>query len=127
VNNLYVESFLPEGLLSQFDIVSIEELGQVKYKRVNFYIYLDEKNILPDGYDSSEYESKGFFKAKYIQDFPIRGKAVYLVIRRRRWRHKLESNIEISTDCSFITEGSKLTRELSDFLKGTGRDERRYD
>lgn len=126
MNNLYVESFLPEGLLKQFDIVSIAELGQVKYKRVNFYIYLDEKNILPAGYDINDYESKGFFNGKYIQDFPIRGKAVYLVIRRRRWRHKLESNIEISTDCSFINEGSKLTKELSDFLKGTGRDERRY-
>ena len=94
---------------------------------MNFYIYLDEKNILPSGYNIAEYESKGFFNSKYIQDFPIRGKAVYLVIRRRRWRLKLNATEEISTDCSFIAEGSKLTSELSDFLKGTGRDPGRYD
>lgn len=126
-HNQLAESFLPAGLLSQFDLINILELGQVKYKRTNFYIYLDEKNQLPDGYDSKFYESKGFFNSKYIQDFPIRGRAVYLVIRRRRWRHKERPEEEISTDCSFIAEGSKLTKELSDFLKGTGRDPGRYD
>lgn len=122
-----LESFLPQGLLSQFTLTGIEELGQVKLKRVSWYIYLEEKNILPSGYSASEYESKGFYAEKYIQDFPIRGKSVYLVIKRRRWRLKETPSQEISTDCLFITEGSKLTRELSDFLKGTGRDPRRYD
>lgn len=69
MNNLYVESFLPEGLLKQFDIVSIAELGQVKYKRVNFYIYLDEKNILPAGYDINDYESKGFLMESIFKIF----------------------------------------------------------
>jgi len=127
MENLFIESFLPKGLLEQFTITGIEELGQVKFKRVNWYIDLEEKNILPPGYDAKDYESKGFFSAKYIQDFPIRGKAVYLVIKRRRWRLKVDSSQEISTDCLFITEGSKLTQELSDFLKGTGRDPGRYD
>ncbi|MGI6321335.1 MAG: ISAon1 family transposase N-terminal region protein [Bacteroidales bacterium] len=86
-----------------------------------------KKNILPSNYDSSEYESKGFCKRTFIQDFPIRGKAVYLGIRRRRWRHKTHKNEEIRSDYSFISEGSKITVELSDFLKGTGRDPRRYD
>ena len=127
MENELIEPFLPEGLLTQFSLTSIKKLGQVKFKRVNWYIYLEEKNILPTGYDSNEYESKGFFSEKYIQDFPIRGTAVYLVIKRRRWRLKSEPGKEVSTDCSFITEGSKLTKELSDFLKGTGRDPSRYD
>lgn len=62
-----------------------------------------------------------------IQDFPICGKAVYLVIKRRRWRDKATQSVEIKSDYSFIAEGSKLTVELSDFLKGTDRDPRRYD
>ena len=74
-----------------------------------------------------DYESKGFYDRAMIQDFPIRGKAVYLCIKRRRWRNKFNKSIEIKSDYSFITEGSKLTIELSDFLKGTGRDPRRYD
>ncbi len=120
-------SFLPEGLLVHFDVVDFIELGDLQTKKDCFYIYLDEKNILPKGLEISEYESKGFYERTTIQDFPIRGKAVYLCIRRRRWRHKINKSIEIKSDYSFIAEGSKLTIELSDFLKGTGRDPRRYD
>ena len=92
-----------------------------------FFIYLDEKNILPDGFEKNQYESKGFFERTLIQDFPIRGKAVYLGIRRRRWRSKTDKSNEIKSDYTFITEGSKLTIELADFLKYTGFDPRRYD
>jgi hypothetical protein len=60
-----------------------------------------------------------------IQDFSLRGKAVYLNIKRRRWRHK-EAKKEIKSDYSFIAEGAKLTKDLARFLKGTGRDPRRY-
>jgi hypothetical protein len=120
-------SFLPEGLLTHFDIVDFKELGYLQTKKDCFYIYLDEKNLLPKGYLSTEFESKGFHERAIVQDFPIRGKAVYLGIRRRRWRNKNDKSIEIKSDYSFIADGSKLTIELSDFLKDTGRDPRRYD
>lgn len=122
-----LRQFLPANLLSHFDIVSFKELGDLSTKKDCFYIYLDEKNTLPSGHDSSNYESKGFYNRTMIQDFPIRGKAVYLCIKRRRWRNKLDKKIVIKSDYSFISEGSKLTLELSDFLKDTGRDQRRYD
>ena len=119
--------FLPEGLLDHFDIVDFKELGDIETKKDCFFIYLDEKNILPDGFEKNQYESKGFFERTLIQDFPIRGKAVYLGIRRRRWRSKTDKSTEIKSDYTFITEGSKLTIELADFLKSTGFDPRRYD
>jgi len=119
--------FLPAELLLHFDIVSIKELGDIATKKDSLYIYLDEKNNLPNHYNTDQYESKGFYDRKLIQDFPIRGKAVYLGICRRRWRSKTDKSIEIKSDFSFIAEGSKLTVELSDFLKDTGRDPRRYD
>lgn len=122
-----LSNFLPDGLLIHFDIVDFKELGDLESKKDCFFIYLDEKNELPKDYDSNEFESKGFYESTIIQDFPIRGKALYLVIRRRRWRNKLEKNRVIKSDYSFIADGSKLTVELSDFLKGTGRDPRRYD
>lgn len=83
--------------------------------------------MLSQGYSKSDYESKGFLNSKQIQDFPIRGKAVYLHIKTRRWRDKKTKKLEIKNDYSFIAEGSKLTAELSVFLKDTGRDPRRYD
>lgn len=36
-------------------------------------------------------------------------------------------SIEVKSDYWFIAEGSKLTIEVSNFLKDTGRDPRRYD
>lgn len=117
--------FLPDSLLKHFEIDQLQELCEVSYKREIYHIHLTEKNTLPDGYKRSDYESKGFYKPKIIQDFPIRGKAVYLVIKRRRWRHKQSKEV-IKSDYSFIAEGSKLTQELSDFLKDTGREPGRH-
>ena len=120
-------SFLPDGLLSHFDIVDFKELGDLQTKKDCFFIYLDEKNSLPVDFNSNDFESKGFLERTIVQDFPIRGKAVYLGIRRRRWRSKNDKSVVIKSDYSFIAEGSKLTVELSAFLKDTGRDPRRYD
>ncbi len=122
----YLDHILPSELLSYFEIRTFVELGDLTSKKMILEIHLEEKNSLPAGYSSEEYESKGILSSSRIQDFPLRGKAVYLVIRRRRWRHK-QTKKEIRSDYSFISEGSKLTKELSDFLKGTGRDPRRYD
>lgn len=122
-----LELFLPTKLLDHFTLIKIEQLGLLETKSDCFYIELEEKNELPEGYKKEDYESKGFYKPKQIQDFPIRGKATYLVIKRRRWRLKSNKEVVIKSDYSFISEGSKLTVELSDFLKGTGRDPSRYD
>ena len=119
--------FLPENLLAHFEVTGVLELGDLATKKIIFEIHLEEKNQLPKGYDQEHYESKGFYSSKRIQDFPIRGKALYLVITRRRWRLKQDKSKVIKSDYSFISEGSKLTSELSDFLKGTGRDPGRYD
>lgn len=120
-----LEQILPENLLNHFEIIELLILCDISTKKEIYHIKLDEKNNLPNGYDISEYESKGFLSEKTIQDFPLREKAFYLVIRRRRWRKKTDKT-EIKSDYSFIAEGSKLTKELSDFLKGTGRNPGRY-
>jgi len=59
-------------------------------------------------------------ESKLIQDFPLRGRAVYLRIKKRRWRHKATGEI-IKRDFSFVADGSKFTQELSDFLKDAGQ------
>ncbi len=122
-----LQYFLPDGLLDSFEITKVEEVENQAGDDKDLYIYLEEYNILPSGYDTKDYESKGFYPEKMIQDFPIRGKAVYLVIKRRRWRNKKNKKEEIHNDYTFIAEGSKLTKEISDYLKSTGRDPGRYD
>lgn len=111
---------MPQDLLQHFTITQFLELGDVSSKQVYFEIFLEEKNEILAAVDSTQYESKGLTEIT-IQDFPIRGKAVYLKIKRRRWRHKKEPNKIIRNDLSFIAEGSGFTKELSDFLKDTSR------
>ena len=122
-----LSNILPEGLLDHFEITDFHELGYLPVKKDCYFFSLEEKNVLPDGYDSDLYESKGFFEPKMIQDFPIRGKAVYLIVKRRRWRLKSNPKISIKSDYSFVADGVKLTQEVAAFLKGTGRDPRKYD
>lgn len=107
---------LPKGLLDKFEVRRIEELGNIKSKKLEYHIWLDENNTLPLKY--KDYESKGFYPSKVIQDFPIRGKALFLHIRRRRWRDKKGLQPDIKSDFSFIARGVKLTEELAIFLKG---------
>jgi hypothetical protein len=121
-----ISNFLPEGLLAHFSIIDVLVLGDVTSKKMFFEIHLEEHNEILGPYDKGQYESKGFTEIT-IQDFPIRGKAVYLKIKRRRWRHKEHPNEIIRNDFSFVAEGSGFTKELSDFLKGTGRYKGGYD
>lgn len=121
-----VSKFLPEGLLAHFSISDVLLLGDVVSKKLFFEIWLEEKNEILGNYDKTQYESKGFTEIT-IQDFPIRGKAVYLKIKRRRWRHKQKPNEIIRNDFSFVAEGSGFTKELSDFLKDTGGYKGGYD
>jgi len=118
--------FLPALILEHFELSSFQSLCDIKTKKEIFEIHLDEKNIINIDDRLVEYESKGFSPSSRVQDFPIRGKAVYLILRKRRWRDKATRK-EISNHYNFVAKGSKLTEEISDFLKGTGRDPRRYD
>ena len=121
-----ISNFLPEGLLAHFSLTAVLLLGEVSSKKMFFEIYLEEHNEILVECDKSAYESKDFTEIT-LQDFPIRGKAVYLKIRRRRWRHKQDPKQIIRNDFSFVAEGAGFTRELSDFLKGTGRYKGGYD
>lgn len=102
--------------MDYFVITHFQVLCALENKKEYWLIDFEEKNELPDGFSAEEYESKGFTGTKIIQDFPLRGKAVFFRIKKRRWRHKQSGEI-IKRDFSFIADGSKFTQDLSDFLK----------
>lgn len=111
--------------MEYFDITSIETLCSVELKEEYWLLDFEEKNQIPNGYAAKDYESKGFMESKLLQDFPLRGKAVYLRVKKRRWRHKQTGAI-LKRDFSFIADGSKFTQDLSDFLKDAGGYATRY-
>ena len=63
-----------------------------------------------------ETESKGFYDPVVVQDFPLRGKKLFLNIRRRRWILK-KSNEYISRNWRMVAEGTRMTQDFASFLK----------
>ena len=101
---------LPEGTLDYFDLVDVKEsMNEV-------IIYLEEKNQLPEKYAGQEPERKGFNEPVVVQDLPLRGKKVFLNLRRRRWILK-SSNEYISRNWRMVAEGTRLTQDFASFLK----------
>lgn len=102
--------FLPDGILEYFDIVS--EITQ----DTCFILYLEEKNIVPDEISSLNLHSHGFHPEIEVQDFPIRGKAVFLRIKRRRWKD-IDTGKVYSRDWRIVAHGTRITAEFGSFLK----------
>ena len=106
-----ISLLLPEGILDYFELIRVDKSSK------ELHIYLEEKNIAPDGYQKSDLESKGFFPEVNIQDFPIRGQKVALCMKRRRWTVKSSGDI-IARDWDLIRKGTRMTTEFGLFLKG---------
>ena len=102
--------FFLKALLDYFDLVDVKEsVNEVVF-------YLEEKNIVPEKYTDQDTESKGFYDPVIVQDFPLRGKKVFLNIRRRRWLLK-KHNEYISRNWRMVAEGTRMTQGFASFLK----------
>jgi hypothetical protein len=106
-----ISLLLPEGILDFFELTKVDKVDKI------LNIYLEEKNLAPDGYQKQALESKGFFPEVSIQDFPIRGQKVALCIKRRRWTVRSTGEI-ISRDWDLVRKGARMTTEFGLFLKG---------
>jgi len=91
-----------------------------KKKNRKSYTFTLKKNILPDNIKGSKLTSKGFYPERVVQDFPIRGKQVYLHITRRRWLEE-QSNKVVSRDWKLVAKGTRITSEFATFLKEISR------
>lgn len=106
-----VKLLLPEELFEYFEVTNLV----IEERSVS--VYLDERNIIPEEYSGKKLTSKGFYPASVIQDFPVRNKALYLHVRRRRWL--IESTKEVvSRNWDLVAEGTRYTKSFADFLKG---------
>lgn len=103
---------LPAFVIDHFDAVSHRS------DDANIHIFLDEKDIKPN--NQEKIISKGFTNATIIQDFPIRGKAVFLHIRRRKWL-EVSTNKIITKQYDLTHIGTSLTKDFVAFLKDTHR------
>lgn len=106
-----VKLLLPSELFDYFEITNLV------IENRSVAVYLDERDIKPTAYSGQKLTSKGFHPESIIQDFPIRNKAVFLHVRRRRWL--VESTKEVvSRNWDSVAEGTRYTKGFADFLKG---------
>ena len=106
-----VKLLLPGEIFDYFEITNMV----VEDRSVS--VFLDERDIKPAAFTDKKLTSKGFHSESIIQDFPIRNKAVFLHVRRRRWLVE-PTNEVVSRDWDSVAEGTRYTKSLADFLKG---------
>lgn len=108
--------FLPESICDYFEVTGLEDHSADK----RLDVYFDERKLIPTGYESASLISYGFTDYSVLQDFPVKGKAVYLHLRRRKWLNKSSGEI-ITRNWDFAFSGTRLTASFASFLKGTDR------
>ena len=106
-----LELVLPKEILEHFVVINIE----IQSKEV--HLYLDERNEIPVEYKHEKLISKGFHPVAVIQDFPLRNKALYLHVRRRKWEIESTGKI-VSKTWNLMAEGTRYSNEFATFLKG---------
>ena len=112
--NSLLPLLLPDGLLVYFT------LSNHMFDEETLHIFLDEKNLVPDEYSGQKILSKGFLEPVIIQDFPIRGRNVFLHIKRRRWLNLKTSKV-VHRNRDLVAQGTRITKDFAAFLKEIGR------
>jgi hypothetical protein len=114
------ELLLPEGILEYFEYSGYERKSKEESKPYGeVTIILVEKNTvpkLPEEYRDRKIRQKGFKEIR-VDDFPVRGKKVKLLLRRRVWQ--IEGSEEFyKREIVTTYPGTKLEKEFAAFLKG---------
>jgi hypothetical protein len=96
------------------------EISEVKEHKDYIIIRLDElKELVPKELQGvKEIILDGFCNPIELQSFPLKGKAVYLKLYRRKWKAK-GSNYSYWNSYELNPEGVKATKEFAVFLKET--------
>lgn len=105
-----VEAFLPQDLFQYFEITNVN----ITDKKIQ--VDLDELNNVPVSHKNVKLISKGFHSPVIIQDFPIRERAVFLHVRRRKWKEERTGKI-ISNNWDTMAKGTRFTKGFASFLK----------
>ena len=107
-----LRAILPDVLIDNFEVDRFEKTDE------RFDIWLDEKKVQMSGdkYNNSVI-ANGFGEYHTIRDFPIRGRATYLHVRKRKWLDKTTGEtFSYDWDVSEF-DGTRLNAEFVAFLK----------
>ena len=110
--------FLPEGLEELFELVRIDKTEKA------YDLWLDEKKERSEeDRKNPNIVARGYTEYSVIQDFPMRGRPVYLHMRKNKWWDKETGKIFSYSLELPAAEETRLTREFVAFLKDEGGDD----
>lgn len=107
---LLIKALLPEEIFEYFEILRV----MVSDKTID--VHLDELNLPPSEYKEFKLISKGFHPAVIVQDFPLRERAMFLHVRRRKWEVETTGEI-VSNKWDTTAKGTRYTKGFAAFLK----------
>lgn len=106
---------VPSSYLDYFDLVMVEN------KPDCWELVLEEKgDLVPKVLVGEEVVLDGFCNPVNVLSHSFSLKKIYLVIYRRRWKHKGDRK-HYSNSYDFHAEGLRVTEELAAFLKEVDR------
>jgi hypothetical protein len=107
-----LRAILPDVLIDNFEVVNFEKSDS------RFDIWLDEKKVqLREDKYNANVVAYGFGAYHVIQDFPIRGRATWLHVRKHKWLDKDTGDI-FSYDWDLSEhDHTRLNAEFVSFLK----------
>ena len=109
-----VKLLLPQEIFGYFDVTHIyQDDSTVR-------LHLEELNLHPQEYLADKLTSKGFLPESTVQDFPVRGKAFFLIVKRRKWLNETTGEI-VTRNWELVNEGTRMTKEFASFLKEFSR------
>lgn len=107
-----LKTVFPKVITDNFEFVDYKENER------SLEYWLDEHEYMSrEDYKKGLVRPYGFTESKTIQDFPIRGRSVYLHVRRRKWIDRSTGEIFSYTYENLTEKGSKLSPDFVSFLK----------
>ena len=107
-----LRAILPDVLIDNFDVEKSEKID------IRFDIWLSEKKVqMREDKQNADVISHGFGEYVVIQDFPLRGRATHLHVRKRKWLDKSTGEV-FSYDWDLSEyDRTRLNAEFVAFLK----------
>lgn len=104
--------FLPEVLKGVFEVVRVDKTA------TRYDVYLDEKRVKSEeDRKNDNIVGKGYTEECVIQDHMMRGRPMFLHMRKCKWLDKESGHIfSYSLDYDEAS-GTRLSREFASFLK----------
>jgi len=105
-------TLVPAHILESFEVIDIEEGSE------SITIDLREKETLTPKGSKKLLVLNGYMNMLELQSFPVKAKACYLRLYRRRWKEKgSECSQVYANQYDYAAKGTKATKELGAFLK----------